>query len=359
MLFTDISDFQTAVGGAVNHSFSLDSLDPFFRIAHERHIEDWLGSDLLDDLALAVESNDLSPAQLELLPRYQRALAWLALYEYHPHAAVQFSEAGLMRVETDSHKTAYKYQEAAKLQSTLVNGYEALEKLIIFLDNNRNSYPEWENAPGFDRHHAVLLHTAALFRIAQNKKITRQVFDQVRPVIEDVEQFAIVPLIGQAQYDALLESRRSGFYASIEKEQKIIYILQRAIAHFTLENAIRQNLVQFTGDAVVQKELPDALPATRTASDAAVSLRLLFHDDTGNRFLKQAKAYLDARLDDPAFSPYAQHLEDLAAQEQAYQDSRPQEIPLQFADTSPRHDWGNAFGFETEFPQKRKGVSRL
>lgn len=356
-IFTELSEIKSFVGGAVNESIYLRSLEPFFDIAHERHMEDWLGVDLYNMLSDCVETQTFLPEQTALLPYYRRALAWLALYEYHPHAAVQFSEAGLMRVESETHKTAYKYQESAKLRSTLQNGYEALEKLILFLENNKADYPDWEDAPGYLRHHEVLLHTAAVFRIAQSKKITRHVFDLVRGIIEDVEQFAIVPLIGEDQYEALLTARKTGTWTTETMEKKVIYLLQRAVAHFTLDNAIRLGWAQFEGDSVVQSERPDDHPDQRTASGLPVGLRLNFHDYTANRWLKKAKAYLDTNIDEAAFADYKAYAAALAA---AAEEEAAAAATAACTDTSERNDCGNAFGFGQPCTgSSRKGVVTL
>lgn len=356
-IFTDISEIQAVAGGGINASMYLQSIGPFFDIAHERHMEAWLGTDLYDALISGVANDNLTAEQEALLPYYRRALVWLALYEYHPHAAVQFSEAGLMRVESETHKTAYKYQESAKLRSTLQNGYEALEKLILFLETNKADYPDWEAAPGYLRHHEVLLHTAATFRIAQSKKITRHVFDLVRGIIEDVEQFAIVPLIGEDQYEALLEARKTGTWTTETMEKKAIYLLQRAVAHFTLDNAIRLGWAQFEGDSVVQSERPDDHPDQRTATGLPVGLRLNFHDDTANRWLKKAKAYLDTNIDDNAFADYKAYAEALAA---AAEEEAAAAAAATCTDTSERNDCGDAFGFGQPCSgSTRKGVVTL
>ncbi len=360
-IFNDMNDVKEVVGGAVNASMYIDSLAPYFDLAHQQHLEDWMGTDLYNSLVAAVAANSFTSVQTALIPYYRRSLAWLALLEYHPHASTQWSEAGLMRVENENMKTAYKYQESAKLASTRSNGYEALEKLILYCEANKATITAWPTAPGYLRHHGVLLHTAATFRIAQSKKISRHVFDLVRGTIEDVEAFAVVPLIGEDQYLALLEARRTNTWTSETLEKKAIYLLQRAIAHFTLDNAMRLAQVQFDGESVVQREFLEdqGVPKQGVAAMNATGNRIALHDETANRHLKQAKAFLDTNVEDAAFADYKAHLATLAEAEAAYQAEREaakaaQAVPVGTERTelgAPFSLWG------AEIP--RTGVGRI
>lgn len=358
-LFSTIIELQNVVGGSVNRSsFTIESILPFFDIAHERHIEDWLGTAIYEDLKTALDGSP-TPAQTALLPYYRKPLAWLALYEYLGFAAAQIGDTGVHRIETDSRKTAYKYQEKRVIEACLANGYEALEKLLLFLEANKVTYTDWPNAPGYLRHHEVLLHSAATFRIAQSKKISRHVFDQVRAIIEDVENFAIVPAISQEQYDALLAARKTGTWTTEEKEKKVIYMLQRAAAHFTLDNAIRLNFVQFEGDSVVQREyLEDqSVPKMGKPTLSDTGLRLSLHDDNANRWLKKALDYLKDNIDDDAFEHYKTLYD--AQVEAAAAAAAEEAACTTTCDTSERRDGGNAFGFGLPCEPKRKGIVTL
>jgi hypothetical protein len=368
-LFNDISTLKSVTGGAISATMELDSIEPYFQIAHERHIEAWLGTDLLTALETGLAAGSPAVKWTALAPYYRRALGWLTMYEYLSFATVQLGESGLHRVETDSHKTAYKYQEKAIRETALQNGYEALEKLLIYLEANQADYDEWELSPGYQLYHGVLLNTATAFRMVGGKKISRQVFEVVRGMITEVEELAIVPIIGQAQYDALLTARKTGTWTSETLEKKIILLAQRIAAHFTLVTALKQHIVALKGDAVVQleAEADQSLPKEGAPTLAAVGIRLDSHDETANRYIKIMRTLLDANTEDPALVDYAAWLVTLAELEAAYQTAREATNAadaLSYAygcchDLSERCDGGNAFGFGMGFGTTRKGASRI
>jgi hypothetical protein len=362
-LFNDITTLKTVTGGAISATMDYDSISPFFQIAHERHIESWLGTDLLTALEAGLAAGSPAAKWTALAPYYRRALGWLTMYEYLSFATVQLGESGLHRVETDSHKTAYKYQEKAIRETAIANGYEALEKLLIFLDANRTDYTQWPLAAGFALYHGVLLNTAAAFRMVSSKKLNRQVFEVVRGMVTEVEELAIVPIIGQAQYDALLTARKTGTWTDETLEKKIILLCQRIAAHFTLVTALRQHLVTLKGDAVVQLEADaeQSLPKEAMPGLAAVGIRLDSHDDTANRYINVLRGLLTTNVDETALAGYKAWVATLAAAEEAYQDAREVENGECTIDnyTGERCDGGNAFGFNTGYATTRKGASRL
>lgn len=363
-IFTDLSDLKSVLGRAVNQSIDIVDLSPFFETTHQQRIEEWLGSDLYDSLVEAVEAASTDDDQDAVLPYYKKALAWLTLYDYIPFAEVQITGAGVSRVENDNYKTAYKNQVKAVQEQALRNGYEALEKLIIFLENNKATYTDWPAAAGYARYHAVLLHSASLFRSVYDKNISRQVFESMVGIVEDAELFALVPLLGQAQYDALLTARKTNTYTSETLEKKVILLCQKISAHFTLREALVKNYVRIENNRVVQIEYPadQSTPMEAAASTLSIAGRREMHDARANAYLKALNTYLDANEDDDALTNYKAWKATKAAAEEAYQDARTKEYGAGTiaASTSERSDWGNAFGFgDTGSSNSRKGASTL
>jgi hypothetical protein len=356
MIFPTIGTFKDVIGGGVNASMYLDSIEPYFDIAHERHIEDWLGTTLYNALADGIENSNLTQAETNLLPYYRKALAWLALYEYMPHATVQISEAGMYRVENENMKSAYKYQMLAVMDNAIVNGYESMEKLILFLETNKATYTDWTTAPGYDKHHNIFLHTAADFRNVHNKRMARHTFDTIRGVVEDVEQFVIAPLLGEQQHAALLNARKTNTWTTETKEKKVIYLINRAVAHYAIAAAMAMNIVEMRSDRIVSKTQGEALNSELVAGVEKYFVKNQHHDDTANRHLKRLRDYLNENLEDVAFQDYKDWQAELAEAEEAYQESRPatQSIPDDGFLITGRGIVGTATGSTT-----RKGASRI
>mgnify|MGYP000010387149 CR=1 FL=1 len=302
--FANISELKNHVGGGANVSLEITSLDPSIADALDLHLRPILGQEFVNELLLEwIASEADSPIALSdetaaLLPYLRRALAKLAMYEYAKVGGIQFSEAGIMRAETENMKSAYKYQENQYKDYMLKAGYEAIEQLLIFLNTNRTDYTTWNTSPEAARSRSSFLNYAAEFRLVQGKGIARYTFDILRTTMEDIETFAILPLIGEDQFNAL-KTAIAGTSAISATDKLLIAAIQRAVAAFTLKEAVQKLLVQIDGMNVVQTEAlePQSYNKTSPPSTPVISLSLYQQDVWGNRLISNILRILDADPD--------------------------------------------------------------
>lgn len=307
MLFDTINELKQYVGGGANLSVELDSLEPALQRAKGRLLT-YIDAALFDDLV----TNQATPdaAQTALLPYVQRPLALLALYEYAHIGGIQFSESGMMRMETETMKSAYKYQETEYKDWMLRAGYQAIEDMLIFLQANANDYPLWD--VGKDAHNELLLNTAQLTRQYYSTNLDRWTWEHMRPAIADVEQFAIIDTIGQHQFDDLTLGRSQSDLTAAE--QKVIKLLQKATAHLAIDEAVARNYVRLQGGNVVQMEQDkehNGSASAKIAMPEGVNLKVNRAKSHGNRYLNQARMYLDDNTDAfPLYAAYRAELEE-------------------------------------------------
>lgn len=302
-LFADITDFKEQVGGAVNQSLSLRSIGPWIEMAAEAHILPWLGQETWE----ALQAGSLSQELHNLRPYVQRAAALLTMYEYSQIGNVQFGEGGMFQVENEGIRGPYKYQETAYRKQMLHHGYEAIERLLLFLETNEANYPLWQADPAYDRNKAHFINTAFEYRQLYGKLLSRYIFEMLRPIIDEVETFAILPTLGQPQYDDLKEGIQ--LKALTADEQALIDLIQRAVVHFSMQEALERHWVQFEGNRVVQLETlePQGYQRAGSASATSFSIKWQHHQLMASRHISFIRHYLESRLD--FFPLYAAHLE--------------------------------------------------
>lgn len=314
-LFNDAPHFRSFIGAAGNVSLDLEDLGPNILVAAENHIIPKIGDDLwnnlLDTFAAPNANNEA------LLPYVQRPLAMLSMYEYMNVGGFQVSGRGFHRVETDDLKTTFKYQENNYRDYMLHNGYEAIERLLKTLEANSANYTLWTGAPESKRNRAGFINYAAELRLLLSKRINRYVFETLWPILIEVETFAILPTIGEDFYNEL----KTAIEAKIitEDQQTIIYLIQRSIAHFGQEEAIRRHIVAMKGDAIVVQEKLEPQGLVRQGAPDGGKLRLVLrhHNEFANRHISKLKRYLDANRD--TFSTYKAWIEAIETAEKEEQ----------------------------------------
>lgn len=298
-LFDDLADFKKYVGGAVNQSMDMASIEPHIFTAADNHLIEWLGAALYDLLkeGIAQEESDpgLTEALEDLLPYVKRPLAFLTLHEYAKIGGIQFGESGFIRMENENAKSAYRYQENEYKAYMLENGYNSLEVMLKFLDMHAVDYPTWE---GKEKNRSLFINYASEFRNHYNKQLDRYTFEGLRPLIEDVEYFAIKNSIGDDLYDALKAAIQSNALTSIQKP--LVKLIQKAVANFTIKEGVARNWIQVKGGRVIQMEIlaEQGYERQGVPIGGPVSLKLRHHELMADRYINEIIRYLNKHQDD-------------------------------------------------------------
>lgn len=292
MIYNNIEQFSQFIGGAVNSSVELSSLVPAYHEAVHKNIIPLLGESLWE-IVDTTWDDSLTAETTALLPYVQRALAHLTMYEYSHIGTVQFSEAGLVRMETEQMKTAYKYQERQYKHWMRDAGYNRLEELQLFLMSNSADYPDWDASVAYQ----FLINTARTFRAYYGKTVNRYTFEMLQGIQQEIELLVLETNLGAPFYERLRAGQQSGDLN--EAETIALHKAYRAITHYTIEEAMIRNFVTFDGDQVVKKEGAGnqtyTSERTNTANDAVFSKR--YHQHRAKLHLDRLLAYLQSNLD--------------------------------------------------------------
>ena len=285
-IFSSFAQFKQYVGGAINQTVELDSLAPVIYDAARQHLVPWLGD--------AFYAEIVNEEHAELTPLVQRALALLTMYEYSKVGAIEFGEAGMFRIETDERKSAYKYQENNYREYMLEKGYEALEYLLKFLDTNKSSYSDWAQSDEGLMHLGPLLNYAADFRRLANVQVDRYTFETLRPIISDVEVFAVEKLLPALFWDDFKSRHIDGTLGDTHQQEKTLRKMMRtAIAQRALQEAVRLQWVTVKNGRVYLQTDTDSAANTRISPPEAASGVLLAHREIwADRYTTRWKEYI-------------------------------------------------------------------
>ena len=322
-IYADDAAFHTHLGKAISENISIDQLAPNMIGAAEKYIIPWIGQSLWDDLVDGVENTNLSTEENTLLPYVQRPLAWFTMFDYTNVGEVLVSDVGFMRQETDTQKTAYKNQVNNYTRYAREMGYQALESMLNHMESTTaGTYTAWEGADENARNREAFINTARDFRIAYSTKISRYVMETMRSLMLDIEEFALPPLFGEDFFTEL----KTAINAKTETaEQKtIIKKIQKAVAAFTVEEAIRRTIVKNTGEAIVVVEALEAQSNFKEGVGSSDRLRLALrhNDEWGNRHISAIKDYLNDNRDTyPTYKTWIEAIEAAAEEEEEETDN--------------------------------------
>ena len=301
-IFNSIEEIKDQIGGAVNQSMEIKAVGPHIAMAAQKHLKLWVGETLWKKLVdyIAAGSTPTNETFDKLMPYVRKPLAFLTFEEYARIGSVQFSDAGLFRTESETHKSAYKYQENNYRESMMENGYEAIEMMLFFLEANEGDYTDWQTSTGYTRNKALVINSAATFRDRYSRSISRHTFEMLRPILEDVEWFSLYPIMGAEQYEDIKSKIADKSITSSQHDAQLLELMQKAAAYFTVKEGIRRNLLQLKGNRVIQIDAlePQSSKKEGQASSNAIRIAHNHNDELGNRYISRIIKYLNDNIDE-------------------------------------------------------------
>ncbi len=202
------------------------SWEPFVSPATEKYIRSVLGDVLLDALQDDYDGNDHDDDLAALLPIVQAPLAKFTLLLAIPNLDLNISEGGFTVNSTSSQSPASRERVLALQASLESQGWDLIETLLRFLEENINSYASWETSDAYTLAIRNLVNSATdfdkIYPIAQS----RLLFNQYRSIMDDVDMLLIKRTISTEMFGALMDEIKTG--SLTEENKKILPFLQRA-----------------------------------------------------------------------------------------------------------------------------------
>ncbi|MDT8392927.1 MAG: DUF6712 family protein [Bacteroidales bacterium] len=220
---------------SVNSSISFASLLPYIESAEQKYIKQILGSSQYLELSLFYDDPDSWGERPEpkaaasdlgdLLKLAQKSLINLAFLDGFSVLSVNIGDSGAFRKETESQKSLYQYQEEALKYSFRTEGFNSLDAILEFLEDNIDKFPIFKDSDTYTVFKSKFIKTAPEFNKYYNINDSRLVFLHLQKYIELVNDFSILPVIGRQFFDELLTAWVAG--ETTDPQDAVIRFIQK------------------------------------------------------------------------------------------------------------------------------------
>lgn len=128
----------------LNGQVQEDQMESAVIVAQDIHLQQWLGSDLLDAIKAKAQAGTLADEYLTLVNTYVRkALAWLVLVDLLPTMHVQLRNGGLV-IQAPEGTAGIGPDELHRLREDARNKAEFyLKQMCTYLAHNAGALPEY------------------------------------------------------------------------------------------------------------------------------------------------------------------------------------------------------------------------
>lgn len=195
----------------VNRNMLWAELNPYIRHATRRFILPFLGDELYDDIAdMIADSDPMDAAQTEFTERLRDAVAYCAIMTVLPKKKTVLASMGAVEnVAKEGTTGTSLWGFRTTLWSVAQDADRCVDELLEYLEARAAAgdvyFDLWKDSDAFSIGRADLFRTTADFQAFQNINNSRRTYLAMLPILKQVTKIHLVPILGQAQYDELVE----------------------------------------------------------------------------------------------------------------------------------------------------------
>jgi len=215
----------------INASIPYSAVEPFLTTARDIYLERYLGIELLEIL----EGETIPTRADDLIIVVRKSLGPLAIWLGNAELSVRFGDNGFT-VSAEQGKTlAASDTKIANVSDSLERrGFQYLDKVLEYLEENATDFPEWTQSHYYSLRGGNYIFSAKQFQEIGLVDIdySRLTFETFRPLMSMIEKRFVTETLG-AELDLTLRGKLNSTQSAQEKE--LISAIRQFVACKTAE----------------------------------------------------------------------------------------------------------------------------
>ena len=136
---------------ALNGNIDTDSFIQWIKVAQDIHIQNYLGTNLLEKIKTDIINNTLANPYLSLLTTYVKPMLihW-ALVEYLPFSAYTIANKGVFKHTSENATSVDKNEVDFLVEKERMIAQNYTERFITYINFNNSLFPEYNNNSNAD-----------------------------------------------------------------------------------------------------------------------------------------------------------------------------------------------------------------
>ncbi len=190
----------------VNINLRFETVASHIALCEETYIRPLLGNELFVRMASYYEEHPLLEVDgpdKYLIEKVRFSLVRLAIWKGYDVISANISDVGVS-AEVDKENRLYRYQEENIKKSLKDEGFDYLDNVLEYLEENSGEFPEFASSGYILDSKQTLIRNTRLFHDCYNIGGSRLVFLKMRQYIRDVELIELQHRVGVSFYQNLL-----------------------------------------------------------------------------------------------------------------------------------------------------------
>lgn len=194
------------VSTALSFNKMVSSLEDAWRL----FIIPLFGQPMADAIQAIYDNAETDKKKKQLLAEAQHAVVNLAMWYNYTEHNIRITDMGFQRQETETFKSTFKYQEDDLRHSFKNKGFNALDRMIEFLNKNQDTFPDFKNSPACTLRTKSIVQSAAEVDKWHFINRSHLIFLRLLPIFKVIEDTVLQPHIGSRLYTQLQSALQKG-----------------------------------------------------------------------------------------------------------------------------------------------------
>jgi hypothetical protein len=287
----------------VDQDLSLPSIQPDINDKETTVLVPLLGDTLYTDIETKYNANtSLSSPEEELLKLAQKVVVNLAMSEAIDSLTLSVNDNAITVGESNREKQPFRYQVENFRKQCLRRGYGAIEDLLKFLSENTAVFPSWDETEVSNSTRQFFINSALDFQQYEDIKANRTTFEALKPLMRDVENIALVQVLGETFMQELKTAVKDETIAGAELNLLVKFI-RPALAKLVIADACDSLTVEIKGNGIVVNQVAGD-ESQSTATEPLIDRKRIFAKRLGEYYLNKTREYLNATATELLFATY-------------------------------------------------------
>jgi len=304
MLLNSITEIKTFLPIGVGNDFN--RLKPHIVNAETKYIIPLIGQVMYDELQEFYEvlpitnPTEVQEKTIELLTKIQHATIHLAYFVGYDFLNISVTDSGFKRLESDTKKGLYKYQEDNLKQYFSDAGFNTLDSILVFLENNIEHFSEFKASPNWTVLKSSFLPTVKIVEeTPYNIFGSRLTFLNLKPHVAFIQDTIIRKYIGDVLYQEILTEMVKDTPA--EKVTQILPYIRKPLIYLSVAMLMEETGATLGNHGLYFEKLNSKHPDNRIkqpGSEERIAALVSRNRNIGNAYLDALKSYLLANIED-------------------------------------------------------------
>ncbi len=303
MLLSNITEIKTFLPIGTGNDFN--RLKPHIINAENKYIKTLLGTNMYNELLEFYEISPVeSPSEIqiamnELLQKTQHSIIHLAYFVGYDFLNVSATDTGFQRIESEHKKGLFKYQEDNLKQYFSDAGFNSLDTILVFLEQNIQHFAEFKNSPNWTEFKASFIPTVDVVeQIPFNIFDSRLTFLNLKPHIAFIEDTTIRIALGETIYQEIKTEM-----VKDNPEEKITAILpyiRKPLIYFASALLMEETGATLGNNGLFFEKTDANSPDNRIkgpSTEERIMAMIKRNRNIGNAYLDALKSYLIANIE--------------------------------------------------------------